>query len=133
MLTTFLSNKVAEIVIGLLLSVVIWLSYSLWESTNEVETLENDKVELTRELAVSKSSLALSTANEILLKLSIESQNMQINSLKVDLDKASKQYKIQEKKVYEIINTERVVLKDLNESEDCIQTKRIVNEIINLR
>jgi hypothetical protein len=128
----FLGNKLLEITIGILLLVVLWMGYAIWNLDSEIEELTDSKIDLMEELHKTTRSLSLATANETLLRMSISAQNKQITELKVDVERASKQYKIEEKRIYETIYSERTVLKDLNASEDCNQSKRIADEIINL-
>jgi hypothetical protein len=128
----FLGNKLLEITIGILLLVVLWMGYAIWNLDSEIEELTDSKIDLMEELHKTTLSLSLATANGTLLRMSISAQNKQITELKVDVERASKQYKIEEKRIYETIYSERAVLKDLNASEDCNQSKRIADEIINL-
>jgi hypothetical protein len=108
------------------------MGYAIWNLDSEIEELTDSKIDLMEELHKTTLSLSLATANGTLLRMSISAQNKQITELKVDVERASKQYKIEEKRIYETIYSERTVLKDLNASEDCNQSKRIADEIINL-
>lgn len=127
-----LTDKMYMGAIGVLLVALTGLGVKLVLMDATISDLEDDKVELTRDMQVQAGSLALANANEALLRMSIKSMNDRTASMQIDLDKAKKQYHVEEKRVYETIYSERIVLKDFNSSEDCNQTKRVVNEIINL-
>jgi hypothetical protein len=129
---SLITDKMYMIIIGVLLVGMIAMGIKLALMDATIEDLEDEKTEMITDIRQLHSSLALSGANETLLRVSLDAQNKQITTMQIDLDKAKIQYRVKEKKIYETIYTERVVLKDLNESEDCTQSKRITNEIINL-
>lgn len=129
---SLITDKMYVVFTWLLLFVVLGLGLKVTVMNGTIESLEADKAELTRDMQVQAGSLALATANEALLHMSINTQNERIVGMQIDLDKAKKQYRVEEKRIYETIYSERLVLKDLNASEDCNNTKRIADEIIDL-
>lgn len=128
-----IASKVYQgIIVGLLL-VIIAMGVNTWLDSRTISTLNDGVVCLKKELKEEQGKLVLSQANEYVLQTSINSQNREVEELRTDLDKAKKQYRVEEKRIYQTIFSERVVLKDLNASEDWNNTKRIVDEIINLK
>lgn len=128
-----ITDKVYQgIIVGLLL-VVITMGINTWLDSSKIAKLTTDLGKVQKELKDEQGKLVLSQANEQVLIAGINSQNKEVEALHIDLEKAKKQYRVEEKKIYETIFSERVVLKDLNDSEDWNNTKRIVNEIINLK
>jgi hypothetical protein len=132
MLNTITSKVYQATIVGLLL-VIVGMGVNTWLDSQTITTLGTDVSALKKELKEEQGKLVLSRANEQVLTASVNSQNKEVEGLRIDLDKAKKQYRIEEKRIYETIYSERVVLKDLNDSEDWNNTKRIVDEIINLK
>lgn len=128
-----ITSKVYQGIIVVLLLVVIAMGINTWLDNNKIGKLTTDLGKVQKELKDEQGKLVLSRANEQVLIAGINSQNKEVEALRIDLDKAKKQYRVEEKRIYETIFSERVVLKDLNDSEDWNNTKRIVNEIINLK
>lgn len=129
---SLMTSKVYMVIIAVLLVVIIGFGIKVWGMSSTVTSLGNDKARLETTIRELSGSLALSGANEELLRISIGAQNARVASMQVDLDKAKSQYRVEEKRIYETIYSERVVLNDLNASEDCNHTKRIADEIIDL-
>lgn len=128
-----ITNKVYQgIIIGLVL-VIAAMGINTWLDNKTITALNKSLVALEKDIKEEQAKLAASLVNEYTLQTSLNAQNIEVEGLRIDLDKAKKQYRIEEKRIYETIFAERVVLKDLNDSEDWDNTKRIVNEIINLK
>lgn len=128
-----ITDKIYQgVIVGLLL-VIAGMGVNTWLDSRTIATLGTDVSDLKKELKEEQGKLVLSQANEQVLLASVNSQNKEVEGLRIDLDKAKRQYRVEEKRIYETIYSERVVLKDLNDSEDWNNTKRIVDEIINLK
>ena len=116
-----------------LLVVIIAMGVGMWLDSKTILGLNHDIEGLKKEQKESHGRLVLSQANERVLAAHINSQNKEVEALRINLDMSKKQYRVKEKRIYETIFSERVVLKDLTDAEDCNNTKRIVDEIINLK
>ena len=74
--------------------------------------------------------VALSEANNETLRGSIATQNAKIAQLSVDLAAAEADYKVKEVYITKTIEKERLVVRDLNETEDYRHAWKVANEII---
>lgn len=74
--------------------------------------------------------VALSEANNESLRGSIATQSAKIDQLSIDLAAAEANYKIKEVYITKTIEKERLVVQDLNETEDYKHAWRVANEII---
>lgn len=122
-----LTTKVWQIIAVALSAIIVALSvYSYFKisyQSHSIQVLEKKRDDLL-------GKVALSEANNETLRGSISTQNAKINQLSIDLAAAEAEYKIKEVYITKTIEKERLVVRDLNETQDYIEAKRIANEII---
>ena len=122
-----LTNSIWQYIALALSAIIVALSlytyFKVSSQNHSMQLLEGKRDELL-------GKVALSEANNETLRGSIATQNAKIDQLSIDLAAAEEQYKIKEVYITKTIEKERLVVRDLNETEDYKHAKRIANEII---
>ena len=122
-----LTTKVWQIIAVVLSAIIVALSlytyFKVSSQSHSMQALEKKRDDLL-------GKVALSEANNETLRGSIATQNAKIDQLAIDLAIAEEQYKIKEVYITKTIEKERLIVRDLNETEDYQHAKRIANEII---
>lgn len=127
-----ITDKVYQLIILALVGVIMGLSLKWYMLSSDNYSKQESITKLEKEKQDLVSSNAVKEANNNTLRASIKGRNDEIERLNIDLKKSQESYKVIEKLVVKEIERERIVLRDINDSEDWKQTKRIVHEITEL-
>ncbi len=122
-----LTTKIWQIIAVALSAIIVALSlytyFKISSQNHSIQVLENKRDDLLGKVAISE-------ANNKTLRGSISTQNAKIDQLAIDLAIAEANYKIKEVYITKTIEKERLMVRDLNETEDYKHAWRIANEII---
>ncbi len=119
------TDMVYKVATGMLAGIATMLLLALWLQTSKLDSKEqelNSKILENTVITSEKESLARE----------IHTQNEAISKLKVNLENKTVVYKDRVKAITKNIEIERIVLRDLNESEDCKNMRRLTNEILDI-
>lgn len=122
-LTTKIWQIIAVALSAIILALSVYSYFKISSQNHSIHVLEKKRDDLL-------GKVALSEANNETLRGSIATQNAKIDQLSIDLALAEEQYKIKEVYITKTIEKERLVVRDLNETQDYLEAKRIANEII---
>lgn len=126
------TNKIYQLIIAALIGAMLIAGIKIYvqkiEISQKAQTI-SERDESIKELV---ASVAVQKANNTSLSGAVKEQGAKIKSLEVDIAAAKRDYKIVERAVTKTIDRERIILRDINDSEDWNNTKRIIHEIIAL-
>ena len=123
MITTKMWQTIAVALIAMLVALGVYSYFKISSQNHSIQVLEDKRDDLL-------GKMALADANNETLRGSISVQNAKIDQLTLDLAAAEADYKVKEVFITKTIEKERLVVRDLNETQDYIEAKRIANEII---
>lgn len=122
-ITTKIWQIIAVVLSAIIVALSLYTYFKVSSQNRSIQVLEKKRDDLL-------GNVALSEANNETLRGSIATQNAKIDQLAIDLAIAEEQYKIKEVYITKTIEKERLIVRDLNETEDYQHAKRIANEII---
>lgn len=126
------TDKIYQIAIAILIAAFLALGFKYYLVTLDIDSKQETIEKLENEKSGLISSVAIKEANRVSLSASLSVQSSRVRELEVKVAEAGKHYKIVERAVIKTIDREREVLRDINDSEDWNNTKRIIHEIITL-
>lgn len=122
-ITTKIWQIIAVALSAILVALSLYTYFKVNSQNHSIQVLEKKRDHLL-------AKVALSEANNETLRGSIATQNAKIAQLSVDLAAAEADYKVKDVYITKTIEKERLVVRDLNETEDYEHAWRIANEII---
>ena len=122
-ITTKIWQTIAVVLCAIIVALSLYAYFKVTSQNHIIRELEKKRDDLF-------GKVALSEANNETLRGSIAIQNAKIDQLSIDLEAAEADYKIKEVYITKTIEKERLVVRDLNETEDYKHAKGIANEII---
>lgn len=124
-ITTKIWQTIAAVLGAIIVALSLYAYFKVNSKNHSIQELEKKRDDLF-------GKVALSEANNQALRGSIAIQNAKIDQLSIDLAAAEADYKIKEVYITKTIEKERLIVRDLNETQDCIEAKRISQEIIDI-
>ena len=122
-ITTKIWQTIAVALSAILVALSLYTYFKVSSQNHSIQVLEKKRDDLL-------GKVALSEANNESLRGSIATQSAKIDQLSIDLAAAEANYKIKEVYITKTIEKERLVVRDLNETEDYKHAWRVANEII---
>ena len=116
-------QTIAVALSAILVALSLYTYFKVSSQNHSIQVLEKKRDDLL-------GKVALSEANNESLRGSIATQSAKIDQLSIDLAAAEANYKIKEVYITKTIEKERLVVRDLNETEDYKHAWRVANEII---